>query len=268
MKKILSIFSSIFIIPLASALSVSCEAIVTIASKSYKGKTDEINIFFNGKNIIKPYNLKYLEFINDSWEHFGFESSLSSNKIENNLILVTTDEEKNFINVLSEIYKPLVIATDLYDFTGMTIIVENIFLNSINVKRVNENDYSTTIESELALTIKKGWKEQGKILASLSNSTPLDKAETFLFINKIINGIELNLKVSDNMVKDEKTNEKYYEIQGSLSETQQAQFTSKLISRANAKLSLDLTDKITFDDKQNTLQIDGINYKFVEKSNV
>ncbi|WP_339020143.1 hypothetical protein [Spiroplasma endosymbiont of Atherix ibis] len=267
MKKIFSIFSSIIIITLASALSVSCEPIVTIASKSYKGGTNEINIFFNNKDVIKPYNLKYLEFINNSWEHFGFDSSLSSNKIENNIIIVRTEEEKKFISVLSEIYKPLIISTDKYDFTGMTIIVENIFLNLVDVERIDENNYSTIIESELALTIKKGWKEQGKILASLSNSTPLDKEETFLFINKIINGIEFNLKVSDAMKENEETNEKYFEIQGSLSEAEQTQFISNLIYRASTELFLNLTDKIIFDNQKNELKIDGVNYKFVKKSN-
>ncbi|AGR42110.1 hypothetical protein [Spiroplasma diminutum] len=270
MKKILYILSSVFFIPTSSILTTACDPIISIASKSFTGTTDDLNIFFNDKSTIKPYSLQYLEFINDSWEHNGFESSLFSTKIQNSKITPDLDNETEveFIKILSEIYKPAISDTT-YDFTGMTIVVENIFLNSIKVD-VNENEnrsYATNIESDLALTIKKGWKEQGKILATVTTSKPIEKDETFKFINKIIEGLNFKLKVSDEPIEEAEIDSKnYYEIQGSLSKDEQNAFINKLILTANSRLSLDLTGLINFPDDDNgkTMEIDGIKYKFVQ----
>ncbi|WP_342259235.1 hypothetical protein [Spiroplasma endosymbiont of Dioctria linearis] len=264
MKKIIYILSSLFIIPTSAIMSVSCDPLISIASKSFTGFTNDINIFFKDNETIKLYNLDYLEFINDSWEHNGFESSLSSNKIANNKVELDLDNptEAEFLKILAEIYNPNIIENS-YDFTGMTIIVENIFLNSIVVKNV-DGAYSTKVESDLALTIKKGWKDQGKVLASLTNSNPLNKSETFNFINKIIDGINFRLKVL------EKQNEKGnwdYEIDGTLNEDQKKAFISKLTWSAKTKLSLDLTGKITFEKISSTQEefmiIDEFRYKFI-----
>ncbi|QHX36653.1 hypothetical protein [Spiroplasma sp. BIUS-1] len=259
MKKILTILSSVLLTPMGATFSVSCDPVVSVPSKSYQGTTSELNIFFNNKNTIKPYDLNYLEYINDSWEHFGFESSLSSNKIDITSPSVSENDQK-FINVLTEIYKP----SSPNDFTGLTIVVENIFLNSINVKRSEDGVYKTKVQSDLALTIQKGWKEQGKILASITNSTDLNKLETFSFINKIITGIGFGLKVNDEQKTDEKTGDEYYEVKGSLSDKERPQFTSKLISSAQSKLSLNLTDSIKFDKTDKSkMTIDGMEYRFV-----
>ncbi|ALD66404.1 hypothetical protein [Spiroplasma cantharicola] len=264
MKKIIHILSSLFIIPTSSIMSVSCKPIISIASKSFTGFTNDLNIFFKKNETIKVYNLEYLEFINDSWEHNGFESSLSSNKIENNIVELNINNptEAEFIQTLSEIYNPNVI-DNFYDFTGMTIIVENIFLNSIVVN--NENGfYNTKVESDLALTIKKGWKDQGKILASLTNSNALNKTETFYFINKIISGINFRLKVLEKQNEDDNWD---YEIEGSLNDDQKKAFVNKLVFSAKTKLSLDLSNKITFEMDENSadefLIIDNFKYKFI-----
>ncbi|AUM62649.1 hypothetical protein [Spiroplasma monobiae] len=251
MKKFLTILSSFLIAPSFSTLTVACDPIESIPSKSYQGTTKEINVLFNNDNgdVIKPYDLNYLFFINDSWEHFGFESSLSSNKIDNPNIV---SDDNEFINILNEIYK----SKTPNDFTGMTIVVENIFVNSIDVKVDGEN-YETTLQSDLALTIKKGWKEQGKILASINNSpNPLNKEETFSFINKIIEGIGFGLKVSDKKIDGA------YQIIGNIENNQKERFISRLSSSTLSKMNLNLDGKIIFSGNK-TMTIDGVEYKFV-----
>ncbi|WP_338984262.1 hypothetical protein [Spiroplasma endosymbiont of Diplazon laetatorius] len=253
MKKLLSVLSTIMISS-TSTLTVACDPIVSIASKSYTGETKDINIFFEDNDTIKPYDLRYLRFINDSWEHYGFESSLSSNKVDKHKTNI--DENNKFLEILIDIYKPTRDGNNL-DFTGMTIVIENIFLNSIVVVRDKDGNYSTQIESELAITIKKGWKETGKVLATVKNINPLDKNRTFDFINRIMMGIEPSIIVSE-----ERNKYGDFEIQGNISKDMQDRFSNKLITSANSKLSLDLTGLVSFNEEENSMTIDGQKYIF------
>ncbi|AGR41144.1 hypothetical protein [Spiroplasma taiwanense] len=273
MKKLLLIFSSfsIFSFPV---LVTACEAIETFPSKNFSTTTNVINKFFSEEiNKIKPYNFKYLQLINNSWEHIGFESNLSTHKA-NNVIFDSSNltiEEKSFVDILSSLYNPIIMDDEI-NFTGLTFAIENIFLNSITLNK----EFESVAQSEIAITIKKGWKISGKLLLTLETSSNdlIPKEETFQFINKIIESLKFNFKIQENyeFEETEEIADDYdFYITGNIDSIIFDSFREELLKKQFILNGLNLKNSdIQYEEIESngedlikTITIAGIKYRFV-----
>ncbi|ASP28273.1 hypothetical protein SCORR_v1c05010 [Spiroplasma corruscae] len=205
MKKLLSILG-LMVIVTPSLNVISCEQIETFPSKHANVKTSSLEKFFEQKNNIKPYNIDYIELINNSWEHIGFENNISTHKIDYSFVSISDSEIKSdFFSSLIELYEPTTADGINYDFTGLTFYIENIFLNLISVN----SEFELTVNSDVAITIKKGWKTVGKILLTLENDVPYEKKETINFINKILLNMNYVFDITPNKLKSVENNYDY-----------------------------------------------------------
>ncbi|WP_144416400.1 hypothetical protein [Spiroplasma litorale] len=225
MKKLLIFLLSINIVTSTSLSVISCDQIETFPSKHANAKTSILQKFFEIENNIKPYDVRYIELINNSWEHIGFNNNISTYKIDKSIIELSNEEKvSEFFASLIEIYNPKYNG-NVYDFTGLTFYIENIFLNQI---MVNEN-LELTVNSDVAITLKKGWKTVGKILLTLENDELYSKLETTYFINKIMTSTSFGIEIFENTENlDESCN---FFIKGNIKQDNFDSFIDEIISK-------------------------------------
>ncbi len=196
-KKFLTLFS---LIPVSfSPLTViSCEPIQTFPSISSRITTDGLEKLFSGDNKITPVNFKYLEYINGYWEHNGFESSLDTYKVNNHIVNIygETEEEiaeKIFFTSLAQIFDTSLVNNE-YDFTGLTFVIENIFVDSLTFN-YQQKILETNTQTTLAVTVNKGWETKGKMLLEVKTSEPYSEIDAYAFICKWMESTLYNFKV-------------------------------------------------------------------------
>lgn len=171
MKKLLSLFlaSNIVIAPISSI--ISCETKEQLFAESAKTKTSIINeIFSNSEmNKIKPVEYAYLNYINKSWEHLGFDNFISEYKILNGIINLEEqdDDSLDFVQVVAKISKRNIV-DNIVDLTAVGFTIENIFVNSFYIDTAEDSNY-LKIDSTIALTVNLGWKQIGKILLDITS---------------------------------------------------------------------------------------------------
>ncbi|WP_157087581.1 hypothetical protein [Spiroplasma helicoides] len=185
-----------------SLFVASCEPVKSFPSISSKTDLTTLNYLFE-KNNIEIINFDYLNYINGYFEHNGFTDVLETKKITNNILEVNnswTEEIKSYYESLSKIYLPI-INENVYDFTGMTFIVENIFVDDfsflIQSSDDNDNDLKSKVSCTMAITILKGWETMGKILldVSMNESDYFTGTDSFQFINKWMETIYSDIKI-------------------------------------------------------------------------
>ncbi|QGS51921.1 hypothetical protein [Spiroplasma tabanidicola] len=196
-KNLIKFLLAFNILTFASSSITSCEPIKTFPSVSAQSNIETLNQLFIGQEI-EPVYINYLKYINGFFEHSGFEDALSTNKITTSLI--DTDKlnetELKYYNSLKNIYQP-VQNENILDFSGMTFIVENIFIDEFGFvkndtkketreENVSDQDLKSYVNTTMAITVLKGWKTVGRLLLQVK----MDEKDYFLrdtsfqFINK------------------------------------------------------------------------------------
>lgn len=256
MKKILiSLLSLSLTVPVATNI-VACEPVEQFPSKSATTTDAVINELFTYNNINLLY-FDYLSYINGFFEHVNFDGSLSINKTSSPILSSNEgwDENKtNYYQALSQIFLPRV-ADGGMDFTGMTYIIENIFIDDFVFSITPSLNVSVT--TTMAVTVLKGWKTVGKLLLSASNATPLNNWDTNQFINVWIKSLGDALITS---VTDDKTgSDDYFSVRTNLSATN---LVEQIVRRSTQlKGFLITTDNFIIDEKTNSFQLNNYTYK-------
>ncbi|QBQ07683.1 hypothetical protein SGLAD_v1c04840 [Spiroplasma gladiatoris] len=278
LKKILYSLTIISLFATSSLTVMSCEPVKSFPSVSATTTISNLNNLFIGKEI-QPVYFDYLKYINGFFEHSNFSDVLSTNKVTTNKIETSKLSEANVIyyNALKNIYKPIEIGTEL-DFSGMTFIIENIFIddfafvknNSTNQspKKINENENESQEEellsyanTTMAITILKGWETVGKILlqVKMEENDYFKKNISMMFINKWLESLFSNLTIN-------KLNKYgWYEYSGyEINKDNIDSFRTSIVSKTNKLKNLEITNEDISLWNETKIEIDK-NGKEIEK---
>ncbi|AKU79748.1 hypothetical protein [Spiroplasma turonicum] len=258
MKKILSLLTALSMSSTSISV-ISCEQIESFPSKHANVNTTTLEKFFLPENNLKPYNTKYMELINNSWEHIGFNNNISTHKIDHSIVDISEKELlTDFFNSLVNLYTPSKDKNNLYDFTGLTFYIENIFLNLISV----DVNLELTVNSDIAITIKKGWKTVGKILLTLENDIPYNINETIYFINKIFYSTKFVKSITKN--EDKKTIDVFdFIINSNLNEKNFDEFFEDITIKSKLISNLSFAKKqFSFVNDKDILYLTFNNFKY------
>ncbi|AHI53917.1 hypothetical protein SSABA_v1c05100 [Spiroplasma sabaudiense Ar-1343] len=274
MKKMLySIWFSVTLLT-SSALSVSCEAVDELVSVSSEADSDVIDLLYKrSSEKLEPIIFEYLTIKNKYFYHSNFETNIGvfliqDGRISESDFKALNNKNQQFISDLAKAsnVKPVNEAAYIYDFTGITLTLENSFVEDLFFNFEDEKlEPQVQVKTVMALTISNGWKKTGKILLDFmttDNYYLASSGKVFDFINSIlVNSIDNSLKIKNK----EKINE--FEIITSKSDIEEI---IKNYELAAEKLGIDNSieiEKFVFKDDENLENEKGFTVKLITKAN-
>ncbi|AHI52876.1 hypothetical protein [Spiroplasma culicicola] len=228
MKKLLSILSILSLSSQPVALVAACEPIESFPSVSSSISIEDLNAKLFKHNRIEQVYFDNLEYVGKYFEHLNFESGLVTIKTTDPKISLNenmSEQELIFYSDLANIFKPISLSENEYDYTGLTFFIENIFIDDFSISR-NEDQLEAHVETTMAVSVLKGWKMTGKMLLTVTQNQNSTGVVPFLFINTWLRSIysDFNPILDDNgvFVLDEDFNQDLNNVKETILKKQSA----------------------------------------------